>query len=73
MPWRLRQEARAKAADLIAAYGPHAYTIAREEARKGPRAARGRRDRFWTAVAIAIAQIEGREIGVMGSERWPGP
>ncbi|MCJ2034587.1 hypothetical protein [Methylobacterium sp. J-068] len=70
MPWRFRREARAKASDLIAAYGPLAYSVAREEARKG---ARGRRDRFWTAVAIAIAEIEGREIGVSGADRWGAP
>jgi len=70
MPWRLRREARTKASDLIAAYGPLAYRVAREEARKGPRGARGRRDQFWTAVAIAIADVEGREIGVSGADRW---
>lgn len=73
MPWRLRDEARAKAADLIASHGPEAYAIARGQARSGARGARGSRDRFWTAVAIAIADAEGREIGVRGADRWPGP
>lgn len=73
MPWRLRAEVRAKAADLMAAHGPEAYVIARSEARAGSRGARGSRDLFWTAVAIAIADAEGRETGVRGADRWLGP
>lgn len=71
MPWRLRAEARAKARELLAACGSEAYAIARAQAWSGPRGARGSRDRFWTAVAIAIAEAEGREIGVSGTHRWP--
>jgi hypothetical protein len=73
MPWRLRHEARAKASEPIAAYGANVYSIAREEARKGPRGSLGRRDRFWTAVAIAIADSKGREIGVTVADRWLVP
>lgn len=55
------------------AHGPEAYAIARRQARSGQRGTHGSRDRFWTAVAIAIADDEGREIGVRGADRRPGP
>jgi hypothetical protein len=47
-------------------YGDQAYFLARERARLPD----GRRVRFWTRVAIELARLEGREIGLGTGDRW---
>jgi hypothetical protein len=47
-------------------YGDQAYFLARERARLPD----GRRVRFWTCVAIELARLEAREIGLGASDRW---
>lgn len=71
MPRRLRAEARAKAAGLIEARSPKADAIADAEARSESLGTRDSQDQFWTAVAIAIAEVKGEEIGAGEAHRWP--
>ncbi|MEN3213951.1 hypothetical protein PUR23_28610 [Methylorubrum populi] len=47
-------------------HGGQAYYLARDRARRP----HGRRVWFWTRVAIELARLEGREIGVSTSDRW---
>lgn len=47
-------------------YGDQAYFLARERARRTD----GRRVWFWTRVAIELARLEGREIGLGTGDRW---
>lgn len=68
---RLRQARRrarvlARARVMHRRYGDQAYYLARERARRP----NGRRVRFWTRVAIELARLDGREIGVRTSDRW---
>ncbi|KMO27338.1 hypothetical protein VQ02_33370 [Methylobacterium variabile] len=57
---------RARARIMHGRYGDQAYFLARERARLPD----GRRVRFWTRVAIELARLEGREIGLGASDRW---
>ncbi|MDP4027156.1 hypothetical protein Q8W71_31755 [Methylobacterium sp. NEAU 140] len=63
---RRRARVRARARIMHGRYGSDAYDLARERARRPD----GRRTWFWTRVAIALAHLEGREIGVRASDRW---
>lgn len=47
-------------------YAGRAYYIARERARRPT----GRRDPFWTGVAVELARLEGRVIGERTSDRY---
>ncbi|WP_430912258.1 hypothetical protein [Methylobacterium sp. sgz302541] len=51
---------------MHARYGGDAYYLARERARRPD----GRRTWFWTRVAVELARLDGREIGVGTSDRW---
>ncbi|KMO22851.1 hypothetical protein [Methylobacterium indicum] len=57
---------RARARIMHRRYGSDAYYRARERARRPE----GRRTRYWTKVAVEVARLEGREIGVHASDRW---
>ncbi|WP_264051537.1 hypothetical protein [Methylobacterium flocculans] len=57
---------RARARIMRARYGGDAYYLARERARRPD----GRRTCFWTRVAVELARLDGREIGVGTSDRW---
>ncbi|MCF4130098.1 hypothetical protein [Methylobacterium sp. SyP6R] len=71
LPWlttflRRRARVRARARVMRDRHAGDAYPRARERARRPG----GRRDWFWTQVAIELARLEGREIGVRASDRW---
>lgn len=63
---RRRAKIRARARIMHARYGPSAYHLARDRARRP----NGGRVWFWTRVAIELARLDGREIGVRTTDRW---
>ncbi|MCP1556820.1 UNVERIFIED_ORG: hypothetical protein J2W75_000105 [Methylorubrum zatmanii] len=54
---------------MVARYGGPAYWLARDRARAA-RGADAARDRFWGKVAVEIARLDGRVIGLGTGERW---
>lgn len=64
-------EIDAEADRLIAEHGAGAYEVARENARATPRG--GSQHRYWSKMASRIAERTGRDIGVTGADRYPGP
>ncbi|MCJ2030691.1 hypothetical protein MKK50_15040, partial [Methylobacterium sp. J-043] len=60
---------RARARIMVARYGGPAYWLARDRARAA-RGADAARDRFWGKVAVEIARLDGRVIGLGTGERW---
>lgn len=67
--FRRRRDAEAMAGAAIAVFGADAYDVARICA--GPRGAR--KCPYWSRVAVRIAELSNREIGVTGADRRRRP
>lgn len=66
---RERARVRARARILFVRDGGSAYWLARDRARDA-RGRDGSRYRFWSRVAVEIARLDGRVIGLGTGERW---
>lgn len=70
-PMRRRAEIDAAARALIAEYGSSAYYVARDRSRELRH--HGTKDAGWSAVARRIAKLTNHQIGITGSDKYPGP
>jgi hypothetical protein len=69
-PRRDREAAADDAHHLLEAYGAFAYREARSRARESRAHRWSEGDRHWTRFARAIADVEGREIGLTTADRY---